>query len=132
MRHILGAILISLAMAVPAKANDDIEAVISAQIEAFLADDFETAFTFASPTIKTIFGTPERFGAMVKNGYPMVWRPSDVEFLAIERRGRDLWQNVMVRDADGALHILEYQMIPGEDGWKINAVRVRKAGEGTV
>ncbi len=132
MRQILGAILISLAMAVPAKANDDIEAVISAQIEAFLADDFETAFTFASPMIKSIFGTPERFGAMVKNGYPMVWRPSDVEFLSIERRGRELWQNVMVRDAEGALHILEYQMIPGEGGWKINAVRVRKAGEGTV
>lgn len=132
MRQIFGAILISLLTILPAQADEDIEGVISAQIEAFLADDFETAFTFASPMIKNIFGTPERFGAMVRNGYPMVWRPRDVEFLAIERRGRELWQNVMVRDADGAMHILEYQMIPGENGWKINAVRVRKAVEGTV
>ena len=69
---------------------------------------------------------------MVEQGYPMVWRPSEVNFLSIDRRGQELWQNVMVRDAEGALYILEYQMIPGEMGWLINAVRVRKATEGTA
>ena len=82
--------------------------------------------------IKDIFGTPEKFGQMVRQGYPMVWRPSEVNFLSIDRRGKELWQNVMVRDAEGALYILEYQMIPGEMGWLINAVRVRKATEGTA
>ncbi|MEQ9241453.1 MAG: DUF4864 domain-containing protein [Roseovarius indicus] len=122
----------TLALALPAKANEDIEKVISNQIDAFLADDFETAFTYASPMIKDIFGTPEKFGQMVRQGYPMVWRPSEVNFLSIDRRGKELWQNVMVRDAEGALYILEYQMIPGEMGWLINAVRVRKATEGTA
>ncbi|WP_422029412.1 DUF4864 domain-containing protein [Roseovarius sp.] len=128
----ISAILVTLALALPAKANEDIEKVISNQIDAFLADDFETAFTYASPMIKGIFGTPERFGQMVRQGYPMVWRPSEVNFLSIDRRGKELWQNVMVRDAEGALYILEYQMIPGETGWLINAVRVRKATEGTA
>ncbi|MEQ8293114.1 MAG: DUF4864 domain-containing protein [Roseovarius sp.] len=132
MRHILAAILMSLALALPAKANEDIEKVISNQIDAFLADDFETAFTYASPMIKDIFGTPEKFGQMVRQGYPMVWRPSEVNFLSIDRRGKELWQNVMVRDAEGALYILEYQMVPGGTGWLINAVRVRKATEGTA
>ena len=132
MRHMISAILVTLALALPAKANEDIEKVISNQIDAFLADDFETAFTYASPMIKGIFGTPERFGQMVRQGYPMVWRPSEVNFLSIDRRGKELWQNVMVRDAEGALFILEYQMIPGETGWLINAVRVRKATEGTA
>ena len=132
MRHMISAILVTLALALPAKANEDIEKVISNQIDAFLADDFETAFTYASPMIKGIFGTPERFGQMVRQGYPMVWRPSEVNFLSIDRRGKELWQNVMVRDAEGALYILEYQMIPGEMGWLINAVRVRKATEGTA
>jgi hypothetical protein len=122
----------TLALALPAKANEDIEKVISSQIDAFLADDFETAFTYASPMIKDIFGTPEKFGQMVRQGYSMVWRPSEVNFLSIDRRGKELWQNVMVRDAEGALYILEYQMIPGEMGWLINAVRVRKATEGTA
>ena len=132
MRHMISAILITLALALPAKANEDIEKVISNQMAAFQVDDFETAFTYASPMIKDIFGTPERFGQMVRQGYPMVWRPSEVNFLSIERRGKDLWQNVMVRDAEGALYILEYQMVPGGSGWLINAVRVRKATEGTA
>jgi hypothetical protein len=132
MRHMISAILVTLALALPAKANEDIEKVISNQIDAFLADDFETAFTYASPMIKDIFGTPEKFGQMVRQGYPMVWRPSEVNFLSIDRRGKELWQNVMVRDAEGALYILEYQMVPGGTGWLINAVRVRKATEGTA
>lgn len=132
MRHMISAVLMTLVLALPAKANDEIESVISNQIDAFLADDFETAFTYASPMIKGIFGTPEKFGQMVRQGYPMVWRPSEVNFLSIDRRGKELWQNVMVRDAEGALYILEYQMVPGEDGWLINAVRVRKATEGTA
>jgi len=132
MRHIFAALILSLVLAVPARANEEIEGVISAQIEAFLADDFETAFTYASPTIRQIFGTSERFGQMVRQGYPMVWRPAEVEFLSTERIGRDLWQNVMIRDGEGALHILEYNMIPGTDGWKINAVRLRKAPAGSV
>ena len=132
MRHMIAAVLMTLALALPVKANEDIEKVISNQIDAFLADDFETAFTYASPMIKDIFGTPEKFGQMVRQGYPMVWRPSEVNFLSIDRRGKELWQNVMVRDAEGALFILEYQMIPGEMGWLINAVRVRKATEGTA
>lgn len=130
MRQMLSAVLITLLMALPAKANDAIENVISSQIDAFLDDDFETAFTYASPMIKGIFGTPERFGQMVRQGYPMVWRPAEVEFLSIEERGSGLWQNVMVRDGDGAVHILEYQMIESEDGWLINAVKLRKPGDG--
>ncbi|MEQ9260381.1 MAG: DUF4864 domain-containing protein [Roseovarius sp.] len=130
MRQVVAAVLMTLLMAVPAKANDEIEAVISSQIDAFLADDFETAFSFASPMIKDIFRTPERFGQMVRQGYPMVWRPAEVEFLSIDERGSELWQNVMVRDAAGAVYILEYQMIEGENGWLINAVKVRKPGDG--
>ena len=52
----------------------------------------------------------------------MVWRPAEVEFLSIEQRGAELWQNVMVRDADGALHILEYQVIQGETGWLLSRI----------
>jgi hypothetical protein len=104
--------------------------VIAAQIEAFLADDFDTAFSYASPMIQGMFQTPENFGVMVREGYPMVWRPSDVEFLSLETRQGVLWQDVLVRDAGGALHILEYQMVEGDEGWRINAVRVRKPGDG--
>ncbi|SLN53141.1 hypothetical protein PEL8287_02835 [Roseovarius litorisediminis] len=133
MRRGLYTLMLMGCLALPARADETaIRQVISDQITAFLADDFEAAFDFASPSIRSIFRTPENFGAMVRDGYPMVWRPAEVDFLKAETIAGQLWQNVMVRDADGVLHILEYQMVEGDDGWKINAVRVRKAPAGAV
>jgi hypothetical protein len=132
MPRFITAVVITLLLAVPATANEKIESVISAQIDAFLADDVERAFTYASPTIRRMFGTPERFGEMVRNGYPMVWRPEEVEFLSVEQRARGLSQTVMIRDGAGALHILEYQMVQQEGRWLINGVRLRKAPAGTA
>ena len=56
----------------------EIEGVIGNQIEAFKADNFVEAFEFASPNIRGMFRTPENFGRMVTQGYPMVWRPAEV------------------------------------------------------
>jgi hypothetical protein len=109
-----------------------IRGVISGQIDAFRADDFATAFTFASPTIKRLFGTSERFGEMVRSGYPMVWRPADVRFSGLRDRGGRMVQDVLVIDQAGAPHVLEYEMIETEGGWQINGVRVRRAGDAGV
>ncbi|MFY2823569.1 DUF4864 domain-containing protein [Ruegeria sp. MALMAid1280] len=102
----------------------EIEANIAAQIQAFKADDFATAFTFASPNIQRLFQTPENFGVMVKRGYPMVWRPADVRFLELREVAGSLWQKVMITDGAGRVHILDYQMVPLENGWKINGVQL--------
>ncbi|GFE63029.1 DUF4864 domain-containing protein [Litoreibacter roseus] len=126
MKHILVAITIFLSSVLPSAAqevrNPDIEATIQSQIDAFLQDDFTTAFTYASPNIKRLFGSPERFGQMVRNGYPMVWRPSDVDFLELRRQGPLLFQKVLLRDANGAPHVLEYNMIETDAGWQIDGV----------
>ncbi|MEL7012862.1 MAG: DUF4864 domain-containing protein [Pseudomonadota bacterium] len=130
MKHFFAAVLIWVMATGAVKANDDIKSVISSQIDAFLQDDFVSAFDFASPMIQGMFGTPERFGNMVRNGYPMVWRPADVEFLSVDERGGALIQNVMIKDASGKLFLLEYEMIESENGWLINGVRVQEAGDG--
>ena len=106
-----------------------ITSVIQSQIDASLADDFATAFTFASPNIKSIFQTPERFGLMVRQGYPMVWRPADVRYLELEDQNGMLWQKVMITDQAGAIHVLGYQMIEADGGWQINGVQVLRAPE---
>ena len=125
MKAVILSLLLGL-LALPAlsqsEARSGIEATINRQIEAFQADDFATAFTFASPTIQGMFGTSDRFGAMVRQGYPMVWRPSDVQYLDLENRSGLLFQKVLVRDAVGNLHLLEYQMIRVEGAWRINGV----------
>jgi len=98
--------------------------VIEAQIAAFLADDFDAAFAFASPAIRGIFVTPERFGQMVVQGYPMVHRPAALRFLEAGERGGAIVQRVLVTDAGGRLHVLEYEMIRADDGFLINGVRI--------
>ncbi len=125
MRRIILAVTFSVGLVTSGAAQDaEIEANIAAQIQAFKADDFVTAFTFASPNIQNIFRTPENFGAMVRNGYPMVWRPSEVRFLELREVAGALWQKVMIVDGNGRAHILDYQMIQLESGWKINGVQL--------
>lgn len=102
----------------------EIQAIIGAQLEAFQADDFAEAFSYASPMIQTMFGTWQRFGSMVRNGYPMVWRPAEVQFLDLEDRGGRLYQRVLIRDGQGGSHVLEYQMIRNQAGWRINGVQI--------
>ena len=104
-----------------------IEATIQSQIDAFLVDDFAKAFTFASPNIKSIFGSPDRFGQMVRQGYPMVWRPGEVRYLELREISGALWQKVMIRDQAGGIHLLDYQMINTGDGWQINGVQILRA-----
>lgn len=101
-----------------------IEKTISDQIAAFQADDFARAFDFASPSIQGIFQTPDRFGAMVRNGYPMVWRPSDVRFGELREIGGALWQKVIVQDAQGATHVLDYRMQQIDGVWRISGVQI--------
>ena len=131
MRRFLLSIILFCCTAFGALAEDPgapaIRTTITGQFDAFRKDDVATAFSFASPTIKGLFGSPERFGAMVREGYPMVWRPSDVRFLELRRVAGNLWQRVMVTDAAGSTHVLDYQMIETPDGWQINAVQLLPA-----
>jgi len=104
--------------------NPAIETVIQQQFDAFRAEDVGTAFSFASPNIKGMFGTPENFGRMVRDGYPMVWRPAEVQFLDLRKVAGNLWQRVMVTDQAGRTHLLDYQMVETDQGWQINGVQI--------
>ncbi len=57
-----------------------IRQIIGDQIAAFRRDDGPGAFAFASPTIQAMFGTPDIFMDMVRNGYQPVYRPQSVSF----------------------------------------------------
>jgi hypothetical protein len=128
MRNGLYGLLTAAFLALPVAAQEEpIQNTIQSQINAFLADDFATAFTFASPNIKGIFGTAENFGAMVKNGYPMVYRPATVEMGELREVAGNLWQRVRVVDQAGAAWFLDYMMIETPEGWQINAVQLLPA-----
>jgi hypothetical protein len=107
--------------------NPDIEATISGQFDAFVAEDVETAWEYASPNIQRLFGTPGNFGRMVQQGYPMVWNPGSVSFIDLQTFSGIIVQRVEVIDQSGTAHYLGYQMIETENGWRINGVQVLRA-----
>lgn len=123
-----------LLLAAPAAAQelpaDPAQSVIQQQLNAFQADDFAQAFTFASPMIKRLFGSAERFELMVKSGYPMVWRPGEVRYLSQKPSAFGLRQMVMIEDLQGRLHFLEYEMVETTSGWQINGVQFVGTQEG--
>lgn len=104
-----------------------IETTIRNQFDAFLADDVDTAWQYASPNIQRLFQTPENFGRMVRQGYPMVWRPAQVEFMDLQSLGGIVVQRVQVIDQAGRTHVLAYQMVETEAGWQINGVQILRA-----
>lgn len=128
MRRLLLSLALLITAALPGLAdeprNPAIEATIQGQFDAFIASDLPKAFSFASPTIQGIFGTPENFATMVQQGYPMVWRPGAVKYLGLRMVAGSLFQKVAITDQAGALHVLEYEMIPDGAGWMIGGVQV--------
>ncbi|WP_375229883.1 DUF4864 domain-containing protein [Roseobacter sp. S98] len=122
---ITGILLACAAQAEPA----DIQATIDQQLRAFEADDFDAAFTYASPNLQRLFQTPQNFERMVTQGYPMVWRYSGFRFLELREQGGALWQRVMITDDKGAIHILDYRMLETPEGWRINGVQILDSSE---
>ncbi len=125
MRKLMMGIALATAMTGAAWAQgSEIEGVISSQIEAFQADNFTQAFKFASPSIQGIFRTPENFGRMVTQGFPMVWRPAEVTYLELQEINGALHQKVQIVDTEGRVHLLDYRMLDTDMGWKINGVQL--------
>lgn len=126
---ILGLLLLVLGAGASRAQEAEIQSVITRQIEAFEADDFAAAFAFASPGIKRLFGSPERFGEMVREGYPMVWRPGQLRFSGLQTEGDRTVQSLVVTDRAGAIFVLDFHMIEWEGGWLIDGVTLRRTGD---
>lgn len=129
MRFALAGLLLLLAPMGLARDNA-IRAIIQDQLEAFQTNDLDRAFSYASPMIKGMFGNPTRFGQMVRDGYPMVWRPANVHFGGVRELGEGRVQTVFFTDQSGAVFEATYEMIRIDDAWQINGVVIRKADLG--
>lgn len=132
MRRLFGALILGLALLAPpslalADPAAESQAVIERQLEAFQRDDWAGAFAFASPGIQRLFGGPDRFGQMVRSGYPMVWRPAEVTFLGAEAVGPYLEQRLRITDGAGQVFIARYRMEQVGGAWRIAGVEIERA-----
>lgn len=129
--RILGAAVVTLALAGNGYADEPdgaqaARAVIQSQLDAFGEKSVETAYGFAAPNVQRIFPSPEVFGRMVRNGYPMVWNPSDVDFLEAVPLGPNIVQRLRVVDQAGVPYIAEYMMVEIDGEWRIAGVEIKK------
>lgn len=115
----------------PAVAQEDpgpIRSVIQSQLEAFLRDDGDGAWTHASPGIQQMFRDQNTFMAMVRQGYPPVYRPKDWAFGELRASPQGPEQAVRIVDGAGDTWIAIYTMERQPDGtWKISGCRLVKA-----
>ena len=96
-------------------------AVVQAQLDAFAADDAPRAFSLAAPGLREVFGNADRFMAMVRSSYPVVYRPASVAFLVPEWLDRELIQGVHFTDGQGGLWLAIYRLQRQRDNsWRIN------------
>ena len=120
---------------VPVSATDmrSARAVVQAQLDAFAADDGPRAFSLATRNLRQIFGSPERFMAMVRAGYPVVYRPSSVAFLIPEWLDRELIQGVHFTDEAGGLWLAIYRLQRQRDNsWRINGCELVESRASTT
>jgi hypothetical protein len=116
------------AQAEPVSAEDSkaVRAVIEAQLGAFAADDAKRAFSYASPSIREMFKTPDRFMEMVRTGYPVIYRSTAVIFLNPLWIEGQLVEGVQLTDADGSLWLATYRLERQPDrSWRISGCDVQ-------
>jgi len=112
--------------------TDGIQAVISQQLADFQRSDVDAAFQHAAPGIQAIFEDPQAFGRMVRESYPMVWRPARFEMLQLVETPAGPVQVVLFEDQSGKLHEAGYLMKQVDGSWRIAGVRLRQVpGVGT-
>ncbi len=141
----VAAVLIAVSLAfvtVPAQSESlslsdadrsSIRDVIESQLAAFQRDDGAQAFSYASPTVRRQFVTPERFMHMVRTGYPPVYRPREVEFRDLVVAGDVPAQKVLLVGPDGVPVMAIYPMQRQADGsWKIDGCFLVAVGDQAI
>ena len=132
MRNLAFLLMFSSLMATSSLAEDNLASargVIEQQIIAFLNDDVDSAYSFATPGVQKVFKEPQRFFDMVKRNYAPVYRPGNYAFgrALSETDGAVIAQELLITGPKGkswrAVYVLERQ----DDGkYRINTVRITK------
>jgi hypothetical protein len=120
-------VLALLGVAVPSSAAEisredaaAIRAVITEQLDAFARDDGPRAFSLATAGIRAQFGTAEVFMEMVRDQYPVVYRPKSVKFEPPETIEGEVVQPVRMTDAAGREWLAIYPMLREGGRWRTN------------
>ena len=111
--------------ALSAKDEKAVQTVVQSQLAAFAKNDANKAFSYAAPELRKTIGSASAFMAMVKSGYPVVYRPASVAFLKPEGTADDVVQRVQMTDASGTSWLAVYSLQRQKDKtWRISGCTV--------
>ena len=127
---IIALFISQLSTLVFADESEMVRNTISSQIEAFKENNIKKAYKFAAPNIQAQFPNPDVFGLMVRNGYPVIWRPKNFKFTKFQDLGNKSIQRALFQSYDGSLETYDYILEKYDDLWKIAGVlTINLAGE---
>lgn len=110
------------------------QSIIERQIAAFLKNDADAAYSYASPTIKSIFPDKDRFFDMVRKSYAPVYRPGNYAFGRSKsiNGGETVIQELLITGTEGKDYSAVYQLQRQPDGsYKINGVQMLRTTQST-
>ena len=125
---VIGLLLPSAGQAIEEGDRAALRNLVERQIDAFRHDDGPTAFSFASPGLRDMFGDPDRFMSMVRDGYRPVYRPRSYAFGPEQDAASGPELSLRVQDEVGADWDAVYSFEKDAGGaWHISGCRLVKA-----
>ena len=113
-------------------ADADVQATITAQIDAFNQDDAVKAESFASQGIRDMFPDPNAFLGMVKKSYAPLIHPRSTHFDTASDSDAGTVQHVTVVDKDGAVWTAVYTLTKVDGRWAISGCVLVKSPDTTA
>jgi hypothetical protein len=106
------------------KEFSETQSVIESQIQAFLDENAELAYSYAAPMIKMKFTNPIEFMSMVKNYYEPVYNPKQFYFLEAKYYEGAIYHQLQVISQKNESFLATYSLIQDEGRWKISGCAV--------
>ena len=106
------------------KEFDETQFIIESQIQAFLDENAELAYSYAAPLIKMKFNNPLEFMSMVKNYYEPVYNPKQFYFIDARYFEGAIYHQLQVISQQDEPFLATYSLIQNEGKWKISGCAV--------
>ena len=95
--------------------------VVNAQLAAFRAEDFTSAYRNAATGVQQKFTLPQ-FESMVRRNYSQITHARRVEFGSVKVQGSSATVQVYFFDEHGGMRVFLYSLISEGRSWKVGGV----------
>jgi hypothetical protein len=100
----------------------ELYSIVSRQLTALRADDFESAYRQAASGVQQKF-SPEQFGEMIRRDFHFMTEAQAIEFGNVEVSGGSALVQVYLESPDGLTRCYVFSFTAEDGAWKIDGVQ---------